>query len=75
MQLLDDHSAEALVGGSGRRSGAILQRRKLNLNLNLNLNNMITVVPQVATGVAITVFGGESGVVVGTFANLGFNLG
>jgi hypothetical protein len=68
MQLLDDRSAEALVGGS-RRSGAIRQR------LNLNINNVITVVPQVATGVAITVFGGESGVIVGTFADLGIYLG
>ena len=70
MQLLDDRSAEALVGGS-RRSGAYRQR----LSLNFNINNVITVVPQVATGVAITVFGGESGVVVGTFADLGIYLG
>ena len=73
MQLLADRSAEALVGGRGRRSGAIRQR--LNLNLNLNINNVITVVPQVATGVAITLFGGESGVVVGTFADLDIYLG
>ena len=70
MQLLDDRSAEALAGG-GRHSGAIRQR----LKLNLNINNVITVVPQVATGVAITVFGGESGVVVGTFADLSIYLG
>ena len=69
MQLLDDRSAEALVGGS-RRSGTIQQR----LNLNLNINNVITVVPQVATGVSVTVFGGESGVIVGTFADLGIYL-
>ena len=71
MQLLDDRSAEALVGGRGRRSGAIRQP----LNLNLNINNVITVVPQVATGVAITLFGGESGVVAGTFVDLGIYLG
>ena len=69
MQLLDDRSAEALVGGS-RSTGTMRQR----LNLNLNINNVITVVPQVATGVAITVFGGESGVIVGTFADLGIFL-
>lgn len=69
MQLLDDSSAEALIGGR-RRSTAMRER----FSLNLNVNNIITVAPQVATGVAITVFGGESSVVVGTFANLGFNL-
>lgn len=69
MQLLDDSSAEALVGGS-RRSTGMRQR----LGFNFNINNVITVVPQVATGVAVTVFGGESNVVVGTFADLGINL-
>jgi hypothetical protein len=70
MQFLDDRTSEALVGG-GRHSSAIRQ----SLNLNLNINNVITVIPQVATGVAVSIFGGESGVIVGTFANLDIELG
>lgn len=69
MTFLDDHTAEALVGG-GRRSAALRQ----SLNLDLTINNVITVVPQVATGVAVSVFGGESSVIVGTFAKLDIDL-
>lgn len=65
MQLLDDHTAEALVGG-GRSSAAVRQ----SLNLDFTINNVITVVPQTAVGVAVSVFGGESGVIVGTFAKI-----
>lgn len=70
MQLLDDRAAEALIGG-GYRSSAIRQ----SLNLDFTINNVITVVPQVATGVAVSVFGGESSVFVGTFADLEIELG
>lgn len=70
MQLLDDHTAEALIGG-GYRSSAIRQ----SLNLDFTVNNVITVVPQVATGVAVAVFDGKAEVFVGTFADLNIELG
>lgn len=69
MQLLDDRSAEALIGGC--RFRAPIRRRFIP---NLTVTNVITVAPQVAAPVAITIFGGNSSAFVNQFANLGVTL-
>ena len=70
MQLLDDRSAEALIGG-GRLQAPIRRR----FTPNLTVNNVITVVPQVAVPVAIAIFGGNPRAVVSQYAGIGINLG
>jgi hypothetical protein len=70
MQLLDDRSAEALVGGWRHKSPA-----RLRFAPSINVKNVITVVPQVAVPVAITIGGGKSSASVGQFVDLGILLG
>jgi hypothetical protein len=69
MQILDDHAAELLVGG--RFSSSSLRQ---SLNFDVTVNNVITVVPQVSTGVAVATFGGEAGVFLATFAGIDIDL-
>jgi hypothetical protein len=54
MQILDDLSAEALIGGG--RMHAPIRRR---FTPNLNLTNIVAVVTQVAVPVSISIFGGN----------------
>jgi hypothetical protein len=70
MQFLDDRTAECLIGGK-RRSSALRNRPRTNFTVN----NVITVVPQVALGVAITLFGGQSSTSVSNSALIGISLG
>lgn len=70
MQLLDDRSAEALVGGWRYKSP-----KRLKFTPSIAVNNVITVVPQIAVPVAITIGGGKSSAIVDQFVDLGITLG
>jgi hypothetical protein len=69
MQILDDRAAEVLVGG--RFSSSSLRQ---SFNFDITVNNVITVVPQVSTGVAVAAFGGEAGVFLASFADINIDL-
>jgi hypothetical protein len=70
MQILDDRTAECLTGGK-RRSSA-LKRQPMS---NFSINNIITVVPQLSVGIAISLFGGESSTSVSNAADIGISIG
>lgn len=69
MQFLDDRTAECLTGGKRRSSALGNQPRS-----NFTVNNVITVVPQVALGVAISLFGGQSSTSVSNLAMIGISI-
>jgi len=70
MQFLDDRSAECLTGGKRRSSALRNQPRS-----NFTVNNVITVVPQISLGLAISLFGGHSSTSVSNLAMIGISLG
>jgi hypothetical protein len=69
MLFLDDCTAECHTGGK-RRSSALRQPPRSNFSVN----NVITVVPQVAVGVAISLFGGQSSTSVSNLAMIGISI-
>lgn len=70
MQLLDDRSAEALVGGWRYKSPT-----RHRFSPNVAVTNIINVVPQIAIPVAITIGGGKSSATVGQSVDLGILVG
>jgi len=70
MQFLDDCTAECLTGGKRRSSALRHQPRS-----SFTVNNVITVVPQVALGIAISLFGGRSSTSASNAAEIGISIG
>ena len=70
MQLLDDRSAEALIGGN--RHMAPLRQRFIS---RLNVNNVIIAAPQVAVPVSISIFGGPATALATQFSSFGITQG
>lgn len=71
MQLLDDRSAEVLIGGC-RRCKMPIRRR---FAPNLTVNTAVAVVPQIAIPIAISILGGNPRATVGQSVDLGISLG
>jgi hypothetical protein len=69
MQFLDDCTAECLTGGK-RRSSALRHRTRSNFSVN----NVITVVPQVSVGIAISLLGGQSSTSLSNLADIAVSI-